>query len=489
MIRSMLTVCAAVCLAATVAFAQDLPQMTLERGVVANQVVQANAEGTAKVTAGGGWNQDGPGLVSARVIKDGEPLLPWAEAGRASDGIWDGALPGVPVGGPYQIEWLITKPDKSVETVLTVENVFVGDVWLLAGQSNMQGVGNMINVTEPDPRIMLFAMDRKWRPAKEPIHNLEESPDIVHFNPEKQERTAAIEAKITGPKGAGLGMPFAKAMLDRTGRPQGLIATAHGGTSMDQWNPELRDKGGESLYGSMYQSFLAAGGDVRGILWYQGESDASPEASRVYLEKMKNLVAAMREDFRRPNLPFLMVQIGRFVIPEGDAMSWSKIRQLELQASQEIPNTGIVPAIDLRLDDLIHVGTAGLKVLGHRLANEAMRLVYGAELAGGPRLVKMTREQTAYGLQVRCTFEGVNGGLTAPGRVWGFDISSGAENPPTPCIYDQEIDPNDPNTIILWLTKMPDDPHLWYGYGLNPYCNIVDQENMAMPAFGPVAIP
>jgi sialate O-acetylesterase len=464
--------------------------MSLERGVVSHQVVQADNEGKAKVTGGGGWNQDGPGLVSARAISDGEPAPAWTEAGRAADGVWDGALPGVPVGGPYKIEWLITKPDKSVETVLTVENVFVGDVWLLAGQSNMQGVGNLAEVTDPDPRIMLFAMDRTWRPAKEPIHNLEESPDVVHTNPKTpEERAAAIEAKLNGAKGAGLGMPFAKAMLDRTGRPQGLVATAHGGTSMEQWNPELRDKGGESLYGSMYQSFMAAGGDIRGVLWYQGESDANPTAREVYLEKMKDLVASMREDFRRPNLPFLMVQIGRFVTPEGDALSWSMIQQLELQASQEIPNTALVSSMDLALDDAIHIGTPGLKILGHRLANQAMRLVYGAELASGPRLASMSRETTPYGLQVRCTFEGVNGGLQAAGRVAGFGISAGPDTAPIPCIFQQEIDPQDPNTVILWVSKMPDNPHLWYGYELDAYCNVVDKENMAMPAFGPVAIP
>ncbi|MCL4218335.1 MAG: hypothetical protein KJ052_15210, partial [Candidatus Hydrogenedentes bacterium] len=38
-------------------------------------------------------------------------------------------------------------------------------------------------------------------------------------------------------KGAGLGLPFAKAVAEATGRPIGLVPCAHGGTSMTQWSP------------------------------------------------------------------------------------------------------------------------------------------------------------------------------------------------------------------------------------------------------------
>jgi hypothetical protein len=36
---------------------------------------------------------------------------------------------------------------------------------------------------------------------------------------------------------------------------------------------------------------------------------------------------------------------------------------------------------------------------------------------------------------------------------------------------------------------LPDTPlYLWYGYGANPYCNLVDEADMAVKAFGPVEI-
>ena len=45
-------------------------------------------------------------------------------------------------------------------------------------------------------------------------------------------------------------LEIAKEMLRRTGVPQGLIACAHGGTSMAQWSPKLKRLGGDSLYGA-----------------------------------------------------------------------------------------------------------------------------------------------------------------------------------------------------------------------------------------------
>ena len=160
-------------------------------------------------------------------------------------------------------------------TNTSVGPVFVGDLWVLAGQSNMQGVGDLIDVTPPHPRVMMLGMDGKWGQAEEPLHWLVDSPDPVHSgDPKTREERSAQEHK-TRTKGAGLGLPFAVAMVESTGVPIGLVACAHGGTSMEQWNPAKKEEGGKSLYGSMLRQVQLAGGKVKGVLWYQGESDAN----------------------------------------------------------------------------------------------------------------------------------------------------------------------------------------------------------------------
>ena len=68
----------------------------------------------------------------------------------------------LPVGGPYQVG--------------DAQNVLVGDLWILAGQSNMEGVGDLVNVEEPHPFVHSFQSREAWAPAEEPLHWLEESP-------------------------------------------------------------------------------------------------------------------------------------------------------------------------------------------------------------------------------------------------------------------------------------------------------------------------
>ena len=241
----------------------------------------------------------------------------------------------------------------------------------------------------------------------------------------------------------------------------------------------------------MLKQTQAAGGKVRGVLWYQGESDANAKAQPVYREKMKQLVAAMRTDLGTPDLPFYYVQISRYAGKSVDAFpAWNAIQSDETALEKDLAPGGMVSGIDLALDDGIHVGTPGLKVLGQRLANLAEHDLFGGKVARGPRLEKIEPVKgTPYGQQLRVKFASLNGGLKAAGRVSGFGISAGPDAANAPCIFKQEVAPDDPSTIVLWVEGVPDNAQLWYGHGLDPYCNVVDDANMAAPVFGPVAIP
>lgn len=462
--------------------------LTIQEGLVPYQVLPCGVDGTATIAFRG--TADVAGRVEARLAGMQKIVMDWAQLGETVGGEWSGTLPGIPAGGPYRVDVRVVDAGGNVLETASVHEVLAGDLWVLAGQSNMQGVGNRFDVEEPHPQVHVFSMSHEWRRAEEPLHILAESPDPVHCKAQTdEERQKAISGWRDGPKGAGLGIPFAKEMARRTGRPVGLIASAHGGTSMAQWDPALRDQGGESLYGSMYKQVQAAGGVVRGVLWYQGESDANPDAQPVFKEKFKALVAAMRRDFNAPEMPFYYVQIGRFVVEGGPAIHWNKVQADQLAAESEMEHVGMVASIDLALDDLIHAGTPGLKTLGHRLAHLAERDLFGGNLLTGPRPLAIERADTPYGAQVRVRCSGVNGGLQAAGRVSGFSISAGPDGPEFPCIYNQEIASGDPEVVVLWVQKLPENPHLWYGRGLDPYCNVVDAANMALPVFGPVPIP
>lgn len=94
--------------------------------------------------------------------------------------------------------------------------------------------------------------------------------------------------------GAGLGIRFGKEMYKYNGVPVGLIMCAHGGTSMKQWEPSTGEKRDlpikssmvtDSFYGSMMRRLEAAGGRVKALLWYQGESDAADRAQAAAFKK------------------------------------------------------------------------------------------------------------------------------------------------------------------------------------------------------------
>jgi len=461
------------------------PALTVQSGLVPYQVVQCGDDGNAALGLVGA--SDAAGTVQVRVVGVQKEVLPWADLGKSVGGAWSGTLFGVPVGGPYRVELRLNDDAGKTLEQTAVAEVLVGDVWVLAGQSNMQGVGNRANVEEPHPLVHTFAMSYEWRLAQEPLHTLAESPDAVHANfKTDEERQKAIHDWRDGGKGAGLGIAFAREMVKRTGRPVGLVASAHGGTSMAQWDPALKDQGGNSLYGSMCKQVLAAGGKVRGVLWYQGESDANDNAQPVYREKMKQLVAAMRADLGVAKLPFYYVQIGRYTGKPDPFTKWNAIQTDELALEADLEPCALVPAVDLSLDDGIHAGTAGLKTLGYRLACQAERDLFGGKVLRGPRLENMDLVGTPYGRQLRVKFNVLNGGLKSAGRLSGFSISDGPDGPEVPCIFNQEIAQDDPSVVIVWVDNLPENPCLWYGRGLNPYCNLADEASMAAPVMGPI---
>lgn len=474
------------------AFPQEI---RVTSGITDDQVLQRNATQTAEIhmTGAASGRKVNGRAVEARVLSaDGVPLsgFDWTSIAKVQKLKWAGDLRGLPTGGPYRLELRLQESD----SVTTVSRILVGDLWVLAGQSNMEGHGDLVDVQPPSPLIHSFDLADRWLTAEEPLHTLVNATDPVHWplNAEKiPERWSGerLETYLKNRrKGAGLGLPFAVEMQKRTGVPVALIPCAHGGTSMDQWDPALRDQGGESLYGSMLRRFHAAGGSVRGVLWYQGESDANPRAAAAFQQKFENFVRAVRDDFKEPDMPFYYVQIGRHISGTNIA-EWNAVQYAQLIAEREIPHSGMVPSVDLSLDDGIHVGTQDLKRIAERLANLVCRDLFPrlqnyGELKSGPRPVGAKLSDGV----LKVSFSGVNMQLLSDGRISGFSIH-GADGRPVPAIYKARIDPAEASTVLLYVQgALPENATLWYGYGKDPYCNVHDAEDMPVPAFGPLRI-
>lgn len=483
----------AFCLTLAAAFAQELK---ITGGVVPFQIVQRDADGRGVIRLSGtALKVPNKKYIEAKVFKDKTPAPNTGTSVLTepiNNGKWAGEIKNVPAGGPYRIELMVSGMPK---VMAEIDNIFVGDLWVLGGQSNMEGVGDLVDVQAPVPSINTFNMSDTWEVAKEPLHRLKSAVDPVHWAkndkgvPERWAWDKEEQFYQERKKGAGLGLPFAVEIYRRSGGlPVGLIPCAHGGTSMDQWDPALKDKGGESLYGSTIRRINAAGGKVRGILWYQGESDANEKAMDQFPVKFANLVAAFRKDLNAPDLPFYYVQIGRF-INNGPAGPWNRIQEYQRQAESKIPKVAMVTAVDAQLDDLIHVGTQDLKRLGRRMALLAAKDMYPtapeyANIKRGPRPVSAKLE----GNRIVVKFAEVNGSLVAEGRISGFSVHD-ASGALVPLIFRANFDPKDPAAVHLHLIgKPPEKGTLYYGYSRDPNCNIRDTLDMALPAFGPMPI-
>jgi len=161
------------------------------------------------------------------------------------------------------------------------------------------------------------------------------------------------------------------------GYPIGLVQTALGGSPLQAWNPA--EPGGAVLYRNMVHCVELAGGRVKGILWYQGESDANRGPAETYLERFGQAVDAWRRALGDETLPVLTVQLNRHYAPTTPEMdrAWSIVREAQRQAARRIPGVYVIPTCDLPLSDLIHTSPGGNMLLAARLAQAALGGVYG----------------------------------------------------------------------------------------------------------------
>ena len=172
------------------------------------------------------------------------------------------------------------------------------DLYLLVGQSNMAGRGEVeAQDTVAFLKVFTLSEDNKWVLAKDPIHF---------------DKSAA---------GVGLGRTFGIEMSKANPDAKiGLIPCAVGGSSIDAWKPGGYHQQTKSYPWDDMEKRLKIAlkeGELKGILWHQGESDSNLEKCYEYEEKLKDLIARLRTLAQNPDVPFVAGEIGKFKIKEN----------------------------------------------------------------------------------------------------------------------------------------------------------------------------
>jgi sialate O-acetylesterase len=143
----------------------------------------------------------------------------------------------------------------------------------------------------------------------------------------------------------------------------------------------------ESAPGALFNGMLAPlfPFGVRGVIWYQGESDADRHAT--YAARFKTLIRDLRQHFATDSLWFLFVQLAGFQA----SGTWPMLREAQASALSE-PRTGMVTAIDIGEARDIH--PRNKQEVGLRLARLARAKVYGENAleAEGPSFERMQIE-------------------------------------------------------------------------------------------------
>lgn len=344
--------------------------VVVEQGPQDWAIVQQR-DGAAVIGLSGKWRMDEPvreAQAYARVVREesGETVVGWTKAEMTEDRSWGVVLNDVPAGGLYRIETCLQiDGNPAMEWAIRgdmIHHVGVGDLWIIAGQSNAAGYGKGPVSDLPELGVHLLRNSGKWDLATHPFN---ESTNTLH-----------IENRETANPGHSPFLAFAKLLKKETGYPIGLLQTALGGSPLKAWNP------GEdgTLYRNMLSVVRAAGGSARGVVWYQGCSDCAPVDSESYGERFRQTVERWRADLGDPSLPFATVQLNRHtkdVATEEDNRAWGLVREHQRVAARDIPNVTVVPAIDCPLSDEIHNSPAGNLLIGERMARAVLATVYG----------------------------------------------------------------------------------------------------------------
>lgn len=322
-------------------------------------------------------------------------------------------------------------------TLLTLKNVYVGDVFIAAGQSNMElnysqyyeGSGNSYNfgggliTTDDLPKqlsdnnVHFVASANSSKGTDFPLRDVNEQAGIW------LEATADNSQHFSY-----LAQQFA--MQLRAAHPNvpiGIIQTAWGGT------PIRRHVQG----GDIYANHIAPleGFHVAGVLWYQGCNDSTNEATALaYESQMTLLINQYREVFDQDDLPFLYVQLARWPgYQYTQNVRFAQLNTLSNAGLRNASNVAMTVSLDTDKGTSTLIHPLGKDILGARMAAQYLAMSEGKTIPNGPliahakhasdgTIVLSFQNGTATGLQA----EKPNYSKTASATVPDYDANPDA---------------------------------------------------------------
>ena len=302
------------------------------------------------------------------------------------EGRWRLSLPTPKAGGPYEIRL-------SDGEELTLKNVMLGEVWICAGQSNMEMPmkgfknqpvenGNLDAARGTNPNIRLFTVKRNAQIA--------EVEDVVG----KWEEARPLSIRDF----SATAYYFGRMVEEVIDVPVGLICVAWGGSACEAWmTPDMLspftqvtlpktqqevDKTQQRCPTALWNGMLRplVGMAIRGAIWYQGCDNWN--RAYYYADLNAAMIRGWREKWGIGDFPFYYCQIAPFDYDIITAVGQPRynsayLREQQAKVEHMVPNTGMAVLLDVGMERGIH--PYDKQTPGERLALHALAKTYGIE--------------------------------------------------------------------------------------------------------------
>ena len=446
------------------------------------------------------WGSADPGETVVVVFG---PQTQSTRAGR--DGKWGvtlGPLPASSAPGTMII---------SGNNTITLNDVLVGEVWIVSGQSNMQFTlaesadGEAAIAAANSPAVRLFNVRRR-------VAFQHESGPLSQWQPSSPASVRDFSAA---------GYYFAIQLRDALHVPIGIINSSYGGTQAEAWTPveyllaspdlrpcvdrtelwdeerprvkaeyeqqmqhwrEVAEKAkaegarppseprvpdalresriAASLYDRMIAPLIPFA--IRGVVWYQGESNEA--RAQQYELLLPTMIKAWRERWGQGNFPFGIVQLPNYRDPQPQPTDepWSFLREAQRRTALTTPDSGLIVTIDIGEARDIH--PKNKLDVAKRMARWALVVAYHQKMTvSGP----MFRSAKRKGSSLVLTFDEVGKGLRVRngngGKLEEFAVA-GADHQ----WHWASAEIKGRNRVVVWSGDVPQPQAVRYAFNSNP---------------------
>lgn len=433
------------------------------------------------------WGTASPGEKLVVTFGDGEYKVT-----ANANGDWSTMIRTGGAGGPFELN--ISSAESDLKVGFT--NVMVGDVWVCAGQSNMEWpVSKALNPeTEIEkaknfPNVRLFSIETSASPK--PLEDFGVVSPWAVCSPDSVKEFSAV--------GYFFGREIAKKVEDV---PVGLIDSTWGGTRCEAWTSRASLDEVESLGpllkhwddqkemltsrnhpANIYNAMVApmTRFPIRGFIWYQGEANVG--RGHQYATLFPTLIKDWRTQFGSDELPFYFVQLAPYTYDGRGENALQELWDAQLKTANEVKGVGMVTTTDV--GDLEDIHPRNKQAVGQRLALLALKNSYAEELkdspvegeACGPLFESISKS----GATVRVTFRHTGANLQLRNQdteLKGFSVcgEDGVFHPAVAKIVDQVV-------VELICAKVPEPSAVRYGWGEGFEMNLMNDAGLPASPF------